>query len=37
VGVAGGDGVAQRIGDKFGAQMIGDREADHAAGADVDD
>jgi hypothetical protein len=35
--VACGDGVAQRIGDQAGAQVIGQRESDDAAGGDVDD
>src|SRR6266508_1634578 len=34
--VAAGDRVGQRIGDQRGAQMIGDRVANDAAGGDVD-
>ena len=34
--VAGGDGVGQGVGDQLGAQVIGDRVADDAAGGDVD-
>ena len=36
-GVAGGDRVGQRVGDQFGAQVIGHGVADDAAGGDVDD
>ena len=37
VGVAAGDGVAQRVGDQVGAQVVGDRPADDPARAQVDD
>lgn len=37
VRVAGGDGVGQCGGGQLGAQMIGEGEADDAAGSDVDD
>ena len=37
LGVAGGDRVGQRVRDEFGAQVISQREPDHAAGGDIDD
>jgi hypothetical protein len=30
-GVAGGDGVGQRVGDQLGAQVLGQGEPDHPA------
>jgi hypothetical protein len=36
-GVPGGDRVGQRVRGQFGAQVIGEREPDDAAGGDVDD
>jgi hypothetical protein len=35
--VTGDDRVGQRVGDQFGAQVIGKREPDHTSGGDVDD
>ena len=35
-GVAGGDGVGQRVGDQVGTQVLGEREPDHAPRRDVD-
>jgi hypothetical protein len=34
-GVAGGDGVGQRVGDQVGTQVLGEREPDHAPRRDV--
>ncbi len=36
-GVAGRDGIGERVGDQFGAQMISHREADHTTAGDVED
>jgi hypothetical protein len=36
IGVAGGDGVGQGVGDEFGAQVVGSGPADDPAAGDVD-
>jgi hypothetical protein len=35
-GITGGDRVGQRVAGQLGAQMLGQGEADHPAGGDVD-